>query len=143
MTAIAKIEGFSNYRAYREARPIQRTKAWDLHHKAGVPLTPCGIEEIKLFQAVLPEYQLVVVSGDHFNATIYKGPQTQKPVYSYHHDGHYDVITSMPAFLGRVYFCLKCEKGYNTKDWRRQSRGGWFVDPMRSLSPHVQGSWML
>ena len=24
----------------------------------------------------------------------------------------------MSAFLGRAYFCLKCEKGYNTEDWR-------------------------
>ena len=74
-----------------------------------------------MFQAVLPKYQLVVVSGDHFNAIIYKGPETQKAIYLSHHDGHYDVITSMPAFLGRVYFCLKCEKGYNTEDWRHHS----------------------
>ena len=106
VTGIAKIEGFSNYRAKREARPIQRTKAWDLHHKAGVPLAP---------------YQLVAVTGDHFNAIIYKGPETQKPIYLYHHDGHYDAITSMPAFLVRVYFCLKCEKGYNTEDRRHHS----------------------
>ena len=74
VTAIAKLEGFSNYCSYKDGGPIQRTKAWDLHHKAGVPLTPCGIDEIKLFQAVLPDYQLVVVSGDHFDAIIYKGP---------------------------------------------------------------------
>ena len=118
VTAIARMEGFSNYYAYNRGRPIQRVTAWDFHHKAGVPLTSCGIEEIKLFQAVLPDYQLVVVSGDHFDATIYKGPETEKPVYLYYHSGHYDVITSMPAFIGRAYFCLKCEKGYNTEDWR-------------------------
>ena len=55
-----------------------------------------------MFQAVLPDYQLVVVSGDHFNAIIYKGPETEKPIYLYYHSGHYDLITSMPAFLGRV-----------------------------------------
>ena len=120
VTAIARIEG-SNYPAYREAKPIQRTKALELQHKAGVPLTPCGIEEIKLFQAVLPEYQLVVVSWDYFNVIIYKGPETQKPIYLYHHDGQYEVTTSMPAFLGRLYFCLKCEKGYNIEDWRHHA----------------------
>ena len=40
VTAIANMEGFSNYRSYKEGRPFQRTKAWDLHHKAGVPPTP-------------------------------------------------------------------------------------------------------
>ena len=80
VTAIARLEGFSNYATYRDGISVQRTNALDLHHKAGVPLTPCGIEEIKLFQAVLPDYQLVVVSGDHFDAIIYKGPETEKPV---------------------------------------------------------------
>ena len=118
VTAIAKLEGFPNYRSYVEGRSVQRTMAWDLHHSAGVPLTPCGIEEMKLFQTALPGYQLVVVSGDHFNAIIYKGPETEKPIYLYYHNGHYDFITSIPAFLGRAYFCFKCEKGYNTEDWR-------------------------
>ena len=92
-----------------------------IHHSAGVPLTPYGIEEMKLFQAALPGYQLVVVSGDHFNAIIYKGPEPEKPIYLYYHDEHYDVNTSMPAFLGRAYFCLTCEKGYNTEDWKHHS----------------------
>jgi hypothetical protein len=29
---------------------------------------------------------------------------------------HYDVITSMTAFLSRIYFCTNCYKGYNTKE---------------------------
>ena len=73
----------------------------------------CGINKKEKFQSC--------TDGVHFNAIIYKGPETQKPIYLYHHDGHYDVITSMPAFLGRVYFCLKCEKGYKTEDWRHHS----------------------
>ena len=52
VTAIAKLEGFSNYRSYKDGGAIQRTKTWDLHHNVGVPLTPCGIDKIKLFQAV-------------------------------------------------------------------------------------------
>ena len=118
VTGIAKVEDFPTYRYYADGRPVQRTMALDLHNNAGVPMTPCGIEEIKLFQAVLPWYQLVVVSGEHFNAIIYKGPETEKPIYLYYHDGHYDLITSMPSFLGRAYYCLKCEKGYNTEDWK-------------------------
>ena len=118
VTGIAKVEDFPTYRYYAEGRPVQRTMALDLHDNAGVPMTPCGIEEIKLFQAVLPWYQLVVVSGDHFNAIIYKGPETEKPIYLFYHNGHYDLITSMPSFLGRAYYCLKCEKGYNTEDWK-------------------------
>ena len=89
VTVIAK-KGFSNYWAYRDGKSIQRTRTLDLQHKAGVPLTPFGIDEIKLFQAVLPDYQLIVVSGDHFDAIIYKGPEAEKPVYLYYHSGHYE-----------------------------------------------------
>ena len=85
VTAIAKLEGFPNYRSYKKGHSVQRTMAWDLHHSAGVPLTPCSIEEMKLFQVALPDYQLVVVSGDHFNAIIYKGPKTEKSIYLYYH----------------------------------------------------------
>ena len=46
VTAIAKLEGFPNYRSYVEGRSVQRTMAWDLHHSAGVPLTPCGNEVV-------------------------------------------------------------------------------------------------
>ena len=49
VTAIAKLEGFPNYRAYKNGYSVQRTMALDLHHSAGVPLTPWGIEEMKLF----------------------------------------------------------------------------------------------
>ena len=31
----------------------------------------------------------------------------------YHHDNHYDVITSMPAFLARKQYCHKYKKGYD------------------------------
>ena len=54
VTGIAKLEGFPNYRSYVEGHAVQRNMALDLHNTAGVPLTPCGIEEIKLFQAVTP-----------------------------------------------------------------------------------------
>ena len=74
--ARAIVTAIANYGAYREGRPIQRTNALDCHHKASVPLTPCVIDDIKLFQAVLAHYQLVVVSGDHFDSIIYKGPVT-------------------------------------------------------------------
>lgn len=33
-----------------------------------------------------------------------------------HHDNHYDIITSIPAFLGRNYFCTQCNKGYDHKE---------------------------
>ena len=55
------------------------------------------------------------------------------------------MITSMPAFLGRVYFCLKCEKGYKTEDWRTPLFAQTNIDV--AITSHVPikgrlGSWI-
>jgi hypothetical protein len=54
-----------------------------LHTLAKVPLLKCGIEEIKKFQAVMPEYQIHVVSKEHFNGIIYQGTEAEKKIYLY------------------------------------------------------------
>ena len=37
-----------------------------------------------------------------------------KRIYLCLHNNHYDVITSMPGFLSRSYFCHKCRKSYDS-----------------------------
>ena len=100
---------------------IQLERALDLHVAANVPLGPCGIEEVKLFQNYLSNYQIIIVSGDHNNCIIYppKPPGTdEKPIISlYFHNNHFDVITKLPGFLNKAYFCKRCHKCYsNTTD---------------------------
>ena len=101
----------------RSDRPLQREKAFDLHEAANVPLGPCGLNEVALFQQYLTDYQIVVISGDHNNSVIYP-PQSsatdEKPHLTlYLHDNHFDVINSVPGFLGRSYFCFRCYKPYD------------------------------
>ena len=98
-------------------RPLQREKAFDLHEAANVPLGPCGLNEVALFQQHLSDYQIVIISGDHNNSVIYP-PQSsgtdEKPHLTlYLHNNHFDVITTVPGFLGRVYFCFRCYKAYD------------------------------
>ena len=71
---------------------------------------------MKKFQDVLSGCQILVVSKDHFNGIIYSGPEAQKKIHLYFHDNPYDVITSMPAFLSRNYYCTKCNTGYDHKE---------------------------
>ena len=59
------------------------------------------------------DYQINIVSKEHFNTLIYSGPQASKPIYLYAHDNHYDVITSMPAFIARKEYCHTYKKGYD------------------------------
>ena len=98
-------------------RPLQREKAFDLHEAANVPLGPCGLNAVALFQQHHSDYQIVIISGDHNNSVIYP-PQSsgtdEKPHLTlYLHNNHFDVITTVPGFLGRVYFCFRCYKAYD------------------------------
>ena len=56
---------------YKKGYKIQETLAIDLHHKADVPLEACGLAEVKLFQKAIPEFQIHVLSKEHFNGVIY------------------------------------------------------------------------
>ena len=120
--AIARIENDPEYAQIRQPnRHIQLERALDLHEAANVPLGPCGMDEVKLFQQYLTNYQIIVVSGDHNNSIIYppQPPGTdEKPTINlYFHDKHFDVITTLPGFLNRSYFCQRCHKAYsNTAD---------------------------
>jgi hypothetical protein len=67
------------------------------------------------------DVQIHVVSKEHFNSIIYQGPEAVSKIYLYFHDEHYDVITSMPAFLNRSYYCHSCHKGYQHREEHRRN----------------------
>ncbi|WAR09982.1 ZN358-like protein [Mya arenaria] len=116
VTAIARHDKHPQWDSIRRGYGLQRTLAIELHRKANVPLKKCGIEEVKKFQAALPNYQIYVLSKDHFNGIIYDGVEGGVPIYLYYHDEHFDVITKMTGFLNRSYFCQQCKKGYDHKE---------------------------
>lgn len=62
---------------------------------------------------MIEDYHIVILSAEHFNAIIYEGPKKDKQIYLYLHQNHYDIITSVSAFLGKNYCCLECKKGYD------------------------------
>ena len=119
VTSIARIEKDPRYKRIIEpGNSIQRERAFDLHEAANVPLGPCGLKEVELFQQYLANYQIIVVSGDQNNSIIYPyqpraNPNPEKSIYLYYQANHFDVITSLPGFLNRSYFCHVCHKGYD------------------------------
>ena len=100
-------------------RPLQTRLAQELLQNAGVPLGPCGLEQAKQFQAYLTDYQISIVSKEYSNKIIYAGPEKDKKIYLYMHNNHYDVITKMPGFFARVYYCHTCKKAYNNQEEHR------------------------
>lgn len=63
------------YDNMRKGYPIKKTRAEELHLLANEPLGPCGIEELKKFQAILPDYQIKVLSYDKPHCIIFKGTE--------------------------------------------------------------------
>ena len=107
-------EAYHDYENMKRGLPIQKRRAQDLHRLAGVPEGPCGIEELSKFQAVLPDYQIKVVTVDPPYGIIFKGPVAcDKMILLVKTDGHYDGCKSFAGFLSRSYFCHDCDKGYD------------------------------
>ncbi len=117
VVAIANVDKDKRYKILANHRkPAQEKAARELHQKAGVPFGSCGISEVKQFQKCLPEYEINIVSMDHGDSIIYPESPVDvetKRIYLYLHNNHYDVITTMPGFLNRSYFCHRCRKSYN------------------------------
>jgi hypothetical protein len=117
VVAIANVDKDKRYKVLANHRkPAQEKAARELHQRAGVPFGSCGISEVKQFQKCLPEYEINIVSMDHGDSIIYPECPVDvetKRIYLYLHNNHYDVITTMPGFLNRSYFCHRCRKSYN------------------------------
>ena len=32
-----------------------------------------------------------------------------------HHNNHYSIVTTLPGFFGRSFYCVICKRGYNNK----------------------------
>ena len=116
--AIARIEKDPKYSQIKDPkRHLQLERALDLHQAANVPLGPCGMDEVELFQQYLSNYQIIVVSGDHNNSIIYPpkppGTDEKQSINLYYHNKHFDVITTLPGFLNKTYFCHRCHKSYD------------------------------
>ena len=114
VVAVARIEKDPKYIQIRTSNSnIQLQRALDLHRTANVPLGPCGLDEVNLFQKYLTDYEITIISGDHDDSIIYPpNPGDKQPIYLYLHDKHFDVITKMPGFLSTCYFCHQCRKTY-------------------------------
>ena len=125
VTIKAKRDNHPKYQTIRKGNKsgykLQEKLAKELHREARVPEGPCGLGEIELFQIVLSEYQIVVMSVDHGYQVIYKGPPKpeDKQLILIKVGEHYHACHSLSGFIGKVYYCLECEKAFDHNDVRR------------------------
>ena len=103
---------------FNDSRVLQRTEALKLHGDAGVPISDHGntLEDVNTFAKHLG-VQINVVDTDYFNEIVHTAnPDSNHIIYLHKNKNHYDVITSMPAFLSKKYYCHTCKKGYTHRD---------------------------
>ena len=111
------VDGFRQWDNLKRGCPVHQLQAQELHQQAGVAEGLCALEELRQFQQALgPQYQLLVMARMKPLFLIFKelAAPHQIPLVKSNH--HFDGCTSFPAFVNRSYYCLDCERGFNTKN---------------------------
>ena len=106
---------------FNDSRKLQETEALKLHDAAGVSITDFGntLEDVDTFAKHLG-IQINIVDADYFNEIVYStDTNCSEMIYLNKNINHFDVITSMPGFLGTCYYCHSCKKGYAHRDKHR------------------------
>ena len=103
----------------KKGYPVQQQQAQTLHQQAGVAEGACGLPELAKFQQALgPSYQLLVMLRMKPFDLIFIGPEAPHQIRLLKSNDHFDGLTSFPAFLNKSYYCVECQRGFNTNDRR-------------------------
>ena len=105
------------YNGFNKSRKLQKDEALKLHEEANVEINNFGstLEDVKTFAEHL-NVQINIVDGDQFNTIILSTEEVGDMIYLYKNGNHFDVITSMPGFLCKAYYCHTCKKSYKKRD---------------------------
>ena len=116
---------FRQWDNLKRGLPVQQRQAQDLHRQAGVAEGPCGLEELRQFQQALgSQCQLLVMTRMKPFFLIFKGPAAPHQIRLLKSNDHFDGCTSFPAFVNRSYYCVDCERGFNTNDRKNHTCQG-------------------
>jgi hypothetical protein len=78
------------------------------------PEQECSINEIIKIEMYLKEYQITIIDGNgKLKEALYIGPVNKKFLYISWNQHHFNAITSIKAYFGRIYFCNYCKVGYS------------------------------
>ena len=111
------VDDFRQWDSLKEGYPVQQRQAQELHQQAGAVEGPCGLPELRQFQQPFgSQYQLLVMTWMKPFFLIFKGPAAPHQIRLLKSNDHFDGCTSSPAFVNRSYYCVDCERGFNTND---------------------------
>ena len=101
----------------KKGYPVQQRLAQELHRQAGVAEGPCDLQELGQFQRALGcNYQLLVMNRMDPFSLIFKGPNAPHQIQLLKSEDHFDGLTSFAAFRNRSYYCVECQRAFNSND---------------------------
>ena len=107
---------------FNESRKLQGQEAEKLHLEAQVVPNEYGgtLSDVDEFAKHLG-IQINIVDGERFNEIIHTTSNSFENgmIYLYKSKNHFDVISSMPGFLSKDYYCHSCKKSYTHRDKHR------------------------
>ena len=95
MIGKAKVDKDSDYRKIKNNSLWNLCAALYLHNKSKVIPGKCGVQEVQLFQEALPDYQIFYIAKTCSHKplnVLYIGPEAEKKIYIYEHNGLFDAI---------------------------------------------------
>ena len=104
-------------RCFRRSPRTLLRAAYDLHTRCGVvPDHPCGLEDVRVFQAMLGEFYCLRVYDN--TQQLFKGSETllSRPIYLLLTENHYCTILALARFFSGTFYCTFCEKTFRHKD---------------------------
>jgi hypothetical protein len=137
--AVAKAkQGMSKYAFHRMKQPqsvIQRNEAKTLCEMANIdPNQPCGLDEVRQLQNVLPDYRLCVFTDKKGEQCVFKGEYAagRKNISLLLHNEHFHAILYPCQAFEFEFQCEKCVVFYNHKGDHRCQGTCW-----RCLGPNI------
>ena len=111
------VDELRQWDSLKKGYPVQQRQAQALHQQAGVAEGPSRLPKLHQFQQALgPQYQLLVMTRMKPFFPIFKGPAAPHQIRLLKSNDHFDGCTSFPAFVNCSYYCVDCERGFNTND---------------------------
>jgi hypothetical protein len=104
----------ANIRAIRQGWRLQTELARELCNQLG-DYTEEGftLEDIRNLEKLL-DIQIKIIDAEDLNRIMYKGEDKDVIIHLYKQGNHFDLISSMTAFFGSSYYCVKCDKPLST-----------------------------
>lgn len=115
-----KASSHATFRKIKDSFILVRDEALQLCDDAGVRISDlyggCSFDEVKMFQRILPQYQIVIYGSESvkimYTDKRYEGKRVLNIML---HDNHYTAMRSVQACFGARYICFQCETHTNTK----------------------------